>query len=396
MHTVLMLLSGLSACHKTDTDAVDTDVTPGDTDDTDVPVDTDVGDTDDTDVVDTDTDTAPPRFPDCETVSGFSAVWFTKDEGATMSALERPMSGTGYTYGLVVMPDDASTLYAVHDAELWKSEDAGCSWAKIGDFSDTLVHLDSVGGDRVWGYRENGSFIARIDADVITELPVETYPLGLGIDRSDADHVRWGDWTGQLWETTDGQHFAAIGTPPWGYGNYAYWSAFDPQDLDHVVVGGLASTAYVTTDGGQHWTPATGFGATTANIFTLTISPVDGDIVWAEGIDFEELDSGAANEGRHIWRSDDGGVTFTRVVEASADVTLINGPHMAASPTDEDVLYFEFGTYYAAYGTDLFRYDAGTQRLTKTHNDAHGIDAFAFSPADPTLMYLGMAHEEVN
>ena len=79
-------------------------------------------------------------------------------------------------------------------------------------------------------------------------------------------------------------------------------------------------------------------------------------------------------------------------IEASAEVTLINGPTMAAHPTDPNVLYFVFGTYYADYGTDLFRYDASTKTLTMTHNRHHDVNAIAFAPGDPDIMYLGLEH----
>jgi len=68
---------------------------------------------------------------------------------------------------------------------------------------------------------------------------------------------------------------------------------------------------------------------------------------------------------------------------------------MAAHPTDANVLYFSFGASFGGYGTDLYRFDAATNQVTKTHNAYHGIHAFAFNPAAPSVMYLGLVHEQI-
>jgi hypothetical protein len=107
----------------------------------------------------------------------------------------------------------------------------------------------------------------------------------------------------------------------------------------------------------------------------------------------DDGDEASASHGDHIARSVDGGLTFAAAVDASADVTLINGPVMAAHPTDPNVLYFVFGTFFQSYGTDLFRYDAATRSLQKSHLDVDDIDAIAFSPADPDVIYFGLESE---
>ena len=97
--------------------------------------------------------------------------------------------------------------------------------------------------------------------------------------------------------------------------------------------------------------------------------------------------------GRHIVRSGDGGRSYTPVVDASPTVTLVNGPTMAAHPTNRDVVFFVFGSFFQAYGTALFRYHAWSDRLTVTHNSYQEVTAIAFSRVQPNLMYLGVARE---
>ncbi len=60
------------------------------------------------------------------------------------------------------------------------------------------------------------------------------------------------------------------------------------------------------------------------------------------------------------------------------------------------MLYFEYGTYFQGYGTDLFRLDTTTGRIGKTHNDHDGITSIAFNPARPQVMYLGLEEVRVN
>jgi hypothetical protein len=54
------------------------------------------------------------------------------------------------------------------------------------------------------------------------------------------------------------------------------------------------------------------------------------------------------------------------------------------------VMYFVFGSYFQAYGTDIYRYDAGTDQLTVEHNAYDGIDAIAFKRDNASVMYLGL------
>jgi len=152
----------------------------------------------------------------------------------------------------------------------------------------------------------------------------------------------------------------------------------------------------VSFDGGRNWTRSTGLSSTgtgPVNVFNAVIAPAGGQVVWAMGLDLDEADAGAPSGGRHIYRSTDGGVTFMPVVDQSDEIRLQNGPTMAAPPDSTDVVYFTFGMSFGNYGTDVFRYDEATGQVTKTHNDFDRVPAIAFNPADPSVMYLGLAYE---
>ena len=86
---------------------------------------------------------------------------------------------------------------------------------------------------------------------------------------------------------------------------------------------------------------------------------------------------------------------FDAVVTESEAVVMTNGVPLFAHPRDPNVALFEFGTYYANYGTDLYRYDHGSGDVTTRHFDYDEVKALAFSPVDPDVIYLGLSYENV-
>lgn len=340
------------------------------------------------------------RVPTCRQVAGTAGVTFTLDEGAAYTPTTRPLTGTSYSAGLVTL-GTPNVLLAAVNSRIFRSTDAGCVWNQIADLGQEsgyeLLTLAAAGADRAYVWADNRGVLFRLDGRTVTALksPAGTI-LGLAVDPIDAGRVRLGDDQGQIWESVDaGATWNPVGTPSVTNGLWAYRVAFDPQNLDHVVVGAVHTGTTATFDGGRTWTQSTGLATaagTGVNVFNVVVSPADPQVIWAMGIDLATSDTDPGR-GRYIFRSGDGGLTFTRALHEEGGVTLINGPTMAAHPTDPDVLYFVFGTYFSNYGTDLYRLDAATGQVTVNHNAYyHGIDSFAFSPADPSVMYLGLVH----
>jgi hypothetical protein len=339
--------------------------------------------------------------PACRRIVGTSGVTFTSDDGATLASTTLRLRGTTSTLGLAAL-DVPNVLLAVQDRTLLRSANAGCRWTSLGDIpsvSDGFpLFLTAAPGGRAYAWADNRPDLARVDGTVVTPLraPVASI-IGLAADGTNGDVVRLAGDDGTVWESTDGggRWSQMMALPSDAGVLFAYRAAFDPSNLDHIVFGTAVAGAFVTHDGGKNWTTSAGFNPTggSANVFQVIFSPADPRVVWAMGLNFAEYDAGDPSEGKHIYRSTDGGDTFTAVVTKSADVTLVNGPVMAAHPTDADVLYFVFGTGFANYGTDLFRYDAATATLTHTHNAYDGVDAIAFNPTDPSFLYLGLTQE---
>jgi photosystem II stability/assembly factor-like uncharacterized protein len=320
-------------------------------------------------------------------VTGTGAVTFTRDDGRTLAPTAQPMTPIAYTWGVVAL-DEPDTLLAWHKSDLILSTDGGCSWRVAAhveewDFPPTLT---AAKGGRAYIWSENRRFLYRYDARGLVSLKQPADFLGVGVDPNNGDRLRAGGSDGTVWESVDaGQTWTFLGELPGAIGYYRF--AFDPMNLEHIVAGTLANGAYVSFDGAKHWTRATGLALRSVNVFQLVFSPVDSNRVWAMGIDLENTEDAA--HGRHIYVSSDGGTTYHAVVDERPGVQLINGPTMAAHPTNPDVVYFIFGTHFQAYGTDVFRYDLASG-LTMTHNDYDGVNAIAFSRRDPVVMYLGL------
>ena len=327
-------------------------------------------------------------FPPCSVVEGTPGVTFTRDEGQTLAPVAERLSGVAYTYGLTFL-DVPHTMLSFHRETLSISNDNGCHWRALGDYrADFPPTITAAAGGRAYIWSDNRRFLLRYDSRGVTTLKPQAAIIGLAVDPNDGLHVRAGFDDGGIAESRDGgDTWTGLGFLP-GTAGLGYRVTFDPSNLDHVVYGGAGDGAFVSFDGATTWTKARGSLSDRVNAFHFAISPVNGNTVWMMALDL-------ADESRHIYLSRDGGVTYVPVVDDSADVAIVNGPLMVAHPTKPDVMYFVFGTNFQGYGTDVFRYDAATRSLTKTHNDYHDVNAIEFAPGRPDIMYFGLAVEQI-
>ncbi len=376
----------------------------------------DTGDADmsDADAASTDAaDTSPQpnvwHAPNCTEITGAGGVTFTTDEGATFTQPHLIIGGIRYTSGLVVLSNPGHML-AVTNQKLYRSTDAGCTWTKIGEllWEAPLYNITAGSEDRAYVWSFGGHYLYRIDGTTITQLTPPTYhtndpnnpnqPIalqGLGTEPAKPGTVRLSSSDGTIYESTDsGQTWSTVGVPPNGTGALGYQMAFDPDDFNHAVFGMANAGAFVTFDGGQTWQQATGLGTGAhgrANLFRVVIAPSNSQVVWGLGLDLDEnLNGNTSTQGRYIYRSTDGGATFTKELGRSSDVTLVNGQGMAPHPTDDNVLYFTFRGCAVGPGVTLYRYDHATGQTTWEKSHLYDrFSAFAFNPADPTVMYIG-------
>ncbi|GGR71586.1 hypothetical protein GCM10010169_14340 [Micromonospora fulviviridis] len=330
--------------------------------------------------------------PQCGTVQGDGSVTFTRNDGAFLAPTTTPVSAVAYPR--LVALTTPNTLVAISKRSIQRSVDAGCTWQRIAATELDLATYDLAAGPdgTAYAYGINDQPVYRVQGEQVSEAdgPVPADGVAaLAVDPTDARALRAVSKAGQIYDSGDGgATWAAVGSPA-GPDQYVYKAAVDPVDRAHVIVGTMGNGSYVTFDGGHSWTRSSGVGATPqSNGFSVAFSPVDPRTVWLEGYDLSQTD----NSARHIWRSTDGGRSFASVLDG-AGPTLVNGTSLWPSPVDPDVLYFPYGTWFGGYGTDLYRYDASTGRLTSQHNSHDGIAGVAFNPADPRVMYLGLVEE---
>lgn len=330
---------------------------------------------------------ASEGFPSCSVINGTPGIAISRDGGRTLIAASQRLSGVGYSYGVAAL-DTPFTMLSVHKDVLYVSTDAGCNWFAVGPIaSDNLATITPAKGGRAYVWGDNRTFLARYENRALTTLRPPADPVGLAAD-STGNRVLLGGSNGTVWESLDaGETWTRRGVAPSSVA-INYRVAFDPTNIEHLVAGVAGSGAWLSRDGGRTWTQATGFGPAT-NVFNVVFSKADPNIVWAEGLS-------TTDSVRHIYRSRDGGASFSVALTESPAIKLINGTVLAPHPTDPNVLYFVFGTYFQAYGTDLYRYDDATKQITTSHFDLDDIDAIAFSPYDPNVMYFGLETERRN
>lgn len=332
------------------------------------------------------------QTPACTSISGFAGLGFGAKEGTVVTPSKVPFPpGKSFTTGLVAL-QRPNTLVAIHDKDIYRSVDAGCSWTKLVSVAEKGMTLTAGVGDRAWAWRASTSLLYRIDGLQVTTISApQQNIMGLGVHPTKAGTLRLGARYGAIHQSTDaGKTWTKLsgGAPT---GSVTYHVAFDPKDLDHALVGSSHKGFFVTTDAGKTWKASTGLtAADKANGFSSVISPADGKVVWASAMDL--ADSSGVSNGRRVFRSTDGGKTFTKAVthQQHKDVIMTNGLPLYPHPTRKELVYFTFGTCASMYGTNLYRYDATAKKLTWGNHPYPGYGALAFSPADPAFLYLAI------
>ncbi len=220
----------------------------------------------------------------------------------------------------------------------------------------------------------------------------------------------FGSVGGGVWKTEDGGH-------RWRNVSDGYFRTgsvgaigLAPSDPDIVYVGtgeacirGNASHGdgvYRSTDGGATWTRS-GL-ETTRHIARVRVHPEDPDIVYAAALGH----AWGANPDRGVYRSKDGGATWEKVLYVDDHTGAID---LVMDPADPRVLYaamwqaqrFPWGLRAAGPGSGLYKsVDGGDTWKELTHNPGLPVSAnlgrigVAVSPSDPNRVWAILEAEE--
>ena len=256
----------------------------------------------------------------------------TTDAGATWAA-----SGPG-TRTVVLDPTSSSTLYTAAPGGVFKSTDGGASWSGTGMTNprvaliaiDPRTHTTLYAGTRLDFEIRKESISKSIDGgDSWTALnsgPSWVDIYGLAIDSETPSTVYAGAFGSGVFKTTDGG-------ATWSYANVGLTNhgilalAIDPQTPATLYVGTIGGPGYASggvfksTDGGATWA-ATGLPNITIN--ALAIDPKAPTTLYAA----------AYSDG--VFKSIDGGDHW---IDLSAGLSGVNVTTLAVDPQDPRNLY---------------------------------------------------------
>ena len=253
---------------------------------------------------------------------------------------------------------------------VWKSTDAGAAWTPVFD-------SQSVGS---------------IGAIAIDPSENQTVWVGTG-ESNPRNDVSYGD--GVYKSTDGGKSWTNVGLRGT---RYISRILIDPSDPNHVIVGALGNVfanspergAYVTFDGGKTWSKTLDVGPS-SGVSDLAMSPRTPNVIYAGVWEFQRrpwtFRSGGEQDG--IYRSSDGGRTWTRLRGHGLPEGITGRIGLAVAPSDPNRVY---ALIEAAHGI-LWRSDDGgaTWKLMSSNTlideRPFYFTHLAVDPRDPDRVY---------
>ncbi|MGH9866091.1 MAG: WD40/YVTN/BNR-like repeat-containing protein, partial [Candidatus Acidiferrales bacterium] len=167
--------------------------------------------------------------------------------------------------------------------------------------------------------------------------------------------------------------------------------AVDPMDRAHYYVGAASGGVWETKNDGGTWTPVFDHEGS-YSIGALAIDPRNPSVVWAGTGEANSQRSVAYGDG--IYRSDDGGVSWT-------NVGLKHSEHIGRvviDPKDTNTVYVAAAGPLWSGGGDRGLYkttDAGkTWNKVLSVDDHTGVGDVAMDPEDPKILYAAAWQRE--
>jgi photosystem II stability/assembly factor-like uncharacterized protein len=327
-----------------------------------------------------------------------------------------PAFMSGRIADIAIHPQKASTWYvAVGSGGVWKTENAGTTWAPIFDgqtsYSIGCITLDPQNPDVVWvGTGENvgGRHVAYGDG-IYRSMDGGKSWTHLGLKNSEHlskiivhptdPNTVWVASQGPLWsrggergvyKTTDGGTTwkRTLGDAEWVGATDLLIDPRDPNLLyaatwqRHRTVagymgGGPGSGIHRSTDGGETWTKfSSGLPAGNLGKIGLALSPQRPDVVYA-AIEEDRRSGG-------VYRSSDRGMSWTKMSDAVSGGT---GPHyyqeLYACPHQFDRIYL--------VSNYMLTSDDGGKNFHRVNVEQKHVDdhAIAFRKDDPDYLLVG-------
>jgi Secretion system C-terminal sorting domain len=229
---------------------------------------------------------------------------------------------------------------------IWRSQDGGESWSNTTDPLDmhsyTTVVQDTRSGHESTWYAGTGEHYA-----IVSQTSFQARFSGNGIMKSTDNGASW-DWLTSTQSNTPETYLTN------GDMDFSWRLVTDhTNSTEDVVLAAVFNGVKRSADGGQTWDDVLGFGtgpfsAPNSDYLDLVVTPL--------GVFYCSISSDGPNKG--MWRSDDGGLTWTNVIPSSGFPTNYGRLAITVNPEDENVVWF-FGVANSgeANGHGLYRYE---------------------------------------
>lgn len=243
---------------------------------------------------------------------GRGTVLKSTDHGDTWSAMARP-NGPGETWQLAVDPTDEDVVYAASSGGLYKSLNGGTSWSRVlqpsGQTPMGSVGLDPGNVSRVYGGHAYSGFYRSLDAGASWEESNSglsaTGFTGLDIIRDAPATVYAGvRGLGFLKSTDGGETWSVIGTAQGLGGHFIGTIAGHPGNPDVLAVTTSTSEGHLwkSVDGGATFTEtATGYGPRWIRFNPHTPSVVNASVSDWQGGFLRSADTAASWSVPYFW-----------------------------------------------------------------------------------------------
>jgi photosystem II stability/assembly factor-like uncharacterized protein len=289
-----------------------------------------------------------------------------------------------FVSAVAVDPRDSNRLFFGSDVGMWASADSGSSWtkwtmvARSFAFDPRNPGVMYVTGDGVYRSTDNGENFTRMSIDVGDGM----YDLSMAIDPSVSTTIYVGSYTG-LWKSTDsGATWTAFGLAErWGIKGLAV----GPAESGVIYAGTNGAGLQKSRDGGATWA-ASNTGMSSGGVHGLSVDPRNPRTVLAVSgtsafCGIELFGSG----GNGVWRSSDGGTTWSRMTSGLTAYTITA---IVRDPANPDVVYVGGGSDYQAA---VFRSSDGGSTWTSvsTGLPTHGVMTLMADSRTTGVLYAG-------
>jgi uncharacterized protein (TIGR03437 family) len=312
-----------------------------------------------------------------------SGVFKSADGGASWSdtGLKAP---SGSFQALAIDPSNPATIYTAAASVIYKTTDAGATWAAIGGPKFTFANgntapisvsalvvdpsktniLYAFGGGPQTGIFKSSDGGANWDFLSLPALPPGP-PIALAVDPFNSNTLYAAWYQGGLKSSDGGSTWIPVSGFP---------LAFDPQSPG-VAYGNGSDGIVKSADGGTTWKGASR-GLAEANVFSLAVDP-RGVNVYA--MTRMQATAPAFNTSK-LWKTANGGISWSDTVTSSVAINAF-----AIAPSTPDIVYvIKEGALYKST-------DAGSTYKAVSSNGLNGPlgSSLIIDSSNPNILYTG-------